>query len=602
MRENKARTSSSGKHLFMLGVGILTVLGMLTGCGSNSNTRYEGGNISVSYDKDKWELTCCSAEEYPVFALTAGESDIWFAAVKNDGGLADGYHDALVDMYEMVCDVEEVESDDRWEEKSVLCYIDRLTDEEEDGYSVTYAKAQDEGWLILATAAYPVDESGGTNEEEKDEILQILDSLSQSDKTEIGELEENDDIQFFAQIIMSLMRYETTAADDGEDTDEEGAKTVQDGGGTGELISDEDAAALRAVEKFMIEDYFAEKGQQCPVYGPKGSDYEDGFLFYYDHGIMYSATAYEDGGMLFMYQLLDDMIASQEEEWENDESFSDIQAGELMSNGDDRYIFLSTRGEDFYGTPYDEKKIYYLDMQENDIGVIWILEIREPDLDEESELIIEEIAQCYGISLDDLAVDGEWTQKDQQRRVDEQDVYEPEEGELVLTEVDGYRYMGMATLSIGDDGLECPAMALMGRSTTVKEESITSSMHGVSVYVHGHKMIAKDFLNDMKMTYKSAARGLEDSEYEKNGKMSDIMRMEGYDEAAYFVMDYDRYNSTGEYTCHEARIDCYIRLDADYMLYCCIRLKDNEFDTATSAVVQELEKAYGVDLSKYYKE
>ena len=45
-----------------------------------------------------------------------------------------------------------------------------------------------------------------------------------------------------------------------------------------------------------------------------------------------------------------------------------------------------------------------------------------------------------------------------------------------------------------------------------------------------------------------------------------------------------------------------MKLDDDFYLQYNITLSENEYDDATNVVLEELEDAYGIDLSEYYYE
>lgn len=113
-----------------------------------------------------------------------------------------------------------------------------------------------------------------------------------------------------------------------------------------EEFSDKDAASLQYMEKVMIEDYYGDMGEY-EMYAPIGSDNEEGYLSYIDHGLMFSAMVYNYGSEDFIYEGLNMSIGFQKEDWENDSNYSDVQVGKVIKNGDDRYVFFSAKGEDY---------------------------------------------------------------------------------------------------------------------------------------------------------------------------------------------------------------------------------------------------------------
>lgn len=372
--------------------------------------------------------------------------------------------------------------------------------------------------------------------------------------------------------------------------------------GRGELISDEDAAALEYMKKYVVEDVFGD-GVACDVYAPDGSEETDGFLGYIDHGINFFASVYSGGGDDMLYMMLNESLKSKKTDWESNR-YSDIQLGKVVKNGADRYVVASATGKDYYGTPYQETMLFYLDIPQTGVGVLWQIEVNETQLDELTEPILVQIGQCYGIGAENLIPDGGWEEGDAARQVEAQDVYEPEEGEPALTGVDGYQYLGQATLSFEDGEMQSPAMAPMGRTTMVKEDYISASMHGVSMYVNGFSIATDQYVPRMK---KNAERDYElkvssESAENRNVHKSEIMEMAGFEDAYYYILDYETPDIATEEYYHETKVTCWIVIGEQYVLGCDITLRDNDFDTSTNALLRELETAYGIDLSGYYNE
>ena len=404
-------------------------------------------------------------------------------------------------------------------------------------------------------------------------ILTMIGTLAGCGKM-TDEVQDNEELQYMADDIGSQDEYET----------------------------DVDAASLKYMEKVMIEDYYGDMAEY-EMYAPIGSENEDGFLSYIDHGLMFSAMVYNDGSRAFLYEGLKMSIDFQKEDWENDSRYSDIQVGEVMENGDDRYVFFSARGEDYNGSAYDKNMVLYLDVRDDGVGIQWELEITEFDIDSETELIVDEIAQCYGISLDDLAVSGEWAEEDAKWEMERQDVYEPEEGEPVLTKADGYQYMGITTISLDDGTINCPVMLPMGWNTSIKEDRASVSMHGVHVYIRGYKTYSMNYLAEVEDDADSYYRYASDpDEDNRNVKRSEVATMAGYKEAVYYTVEYEEPDYKGEEYHSQADVYCYIRLKDKYLLRCDIRLSSEDYDGATNILLKELETAYGIDLSGCYYE
>jgi len=371
--------------------------------------------------------------------------------------------------------------------------------------------------------------------------------------------------------------------------------------GAGELISDEDAKALLYMKKYMVEDIYGD-GDSFEVYAPDGSDNSAGFLGYIDHGVNFFASVYSGGDEEFPYMMLNENLKAQKTNWENSGLYSDIQFGEVMKNGADRYAVVSATTVDYYGTPYNKKALFYLDVPKTGSGVLWNVEVNEIESDETTEAILAEIGQCYGIGLEGFVPSGEWAQADASRRTAAQDVYEPEEGEPTLTAVDGYQYLGQVTLPFDDGKIQCPVMAPMGRNTSVYESSLSASMHGVSLYAIDSPLGTSQYVPLMKSSAESQYELKTDDEENRNVHKSDIMEMKGYEDAYYYIIDYETPDyMTGDYY-KEVKVNCWIAIEEGYLLDCTITLRANEYDEATNALLKELETAYGIDLSAYYNE
>lgn len=373
---------------------------------------------------------------------------------------------------------------------------------------------------------------------------------------------------------------------------------------TFEPLSEEELAALQYIEKALLDDYYGDKSAY-DIFVPKETDVEDGFAFYSDHGLSFNAMVFSDRTTAYVYETLDYSVEYELEDWQAEDSeYTDVKIGEVKKNGDDRYQILTAKREDFYGTPYEIKKVFYLHIVKEGVGVFWELEMSEMSTDEETDLIIDELARCYCISLDKVKAGGSWFADDKERMMLEQDVYEPEEGDNVLEKVEGYQYMGLTTLVVEDKDVECPVMVPMGWRTYAKGNHVRSTMHGVvtsgSIDILMRKSFGStvDFYSDVR--YNSA---LEDTERNRHVQKSGIRYIPGFDEAACVVVSYEAKDYITQEYAPQIEILCYIRIeDSEYYLDFSITLKYDEYDAATNTVIKELETAYGIDLSEYYNE
>lgn len=177
---------------------------------------------------------------------------------------------------------------------------------------------------------------------------------------------------------------------------------------------------LQFIEITEIEDYFGDKSAY-QVYAPKGNSIEEGFLYYYDHGLTFSASVYGRDLNRFLVESLKNSAGFTIEELTGkDSEYTDVEISDVLENGDDRYQIITAKGEDYYGTPYEVSYVYYMDIQEDGAGVLWDLELYEVSMDPETNLIIEELAECYDVDLDAVKASGEWAVADEERRNKEQ--------------------------------------------------------------------------------------------------------------------------------------------------------------------------------------
>lgn len=355
------------------------------------------------------------------------------------------------------------------------------------------------------------------------------------------------------------------------------------------------------LESMMIEDYYGDHSE-LEVFVPVGSKCSDGFLSCYGQGFSFYAGVYSIGlPDEEEYAMWEESARQQEKEWQESPEYSSVEAGKPVAVGDDRYLITSADRLDFYGTPYRVKNVSYIDMREAGKSVRWSLELSEMQQDETTEKVVGEIAQYYGIDMDSLSVTGEWAKLDAQRQAEEQDLYEPGEGSLALEKVDGYQYMGKADASFDRGTLQCPVMLPMGRLTSVEEWRISSDMHGVHVRIDCDKMYQQNHFALLEDSADADCR-IADESGARNIRKSMLMAMKGYNTAAYSIVAYEEPDGADENDNTVAEVSCYIKVKDVYLYSCNITLRSGEYDAATDVLLQELEAAYGIDLSNFYHE
>lgn len=171
---------------------------------------------------------------------------------------------------------------------------------------------------------------------------------------------------------------------------------------------------LQYLELIEIEDYYGDH-LFYDVYVPVGSENEEGFVSYYDHGISFYASVYNLGSSALLPSCVEDSAELTLEGWQDNSDYSDIEVSELLENGRDRYQIIAAKRADIHGTPYEVKEIYYMSILEKGVGILWNMEMEENAADEETGLIIDEIARCYEIDLEKLKPSGGWLTATEER-------------------------------------------------------------------------------------------------------------------------------------------------------------------------------------------
>lgn len=180
-----------------------------------------------------------------------------------------------------------------------------------------------------------------------------------------------------------------------------------------------DTSEFKYIELTEVEDYYGDKSMY-QVYAPRENSNENGYIFYSGHGLTFGASAMKYDSDEYLLDSLDAAVEFETEDWTADNSeFMDVEVGEVLENGEDRYQLLTAKKEDLYGTPYEVKHIYYLDIQENGSGVLWDLLLYEASADSDTEPLIDELAECYKVDLDIVKASGAWAAANEQRLAEE---------------------------------------------------------------------------------------------------------------------------------------------------------------------------------------
>lgn len=393
----EGREKRRGKRLTLAAFLLLLIFGLLTGCGKGPT--FEGGNIAVDYDAQKWTLRCCSSAEYPVFELVQKDITITFLAVRSgDKNTMENFREGIVGLDIMHEGGRKAQKVDAWSKGAVSCYMDAASGGNKgrgDSIIVCYGRTKGKR-MILAKAEIPLKDSDSDNEERKQEVMEVLDSMRISRKSEIEGVEEKETLEVFYNIVSRIVKYSTSA----NLARKEGKSAPE---GAGELISDEEAVSLQYVQKYMVDDRYYSK-MECPVYAPAGIYDTDWYLHYFGHGIYFGAYAENGGTRYYVYQNFESRAMGEAQDWQEKDYYMNVRTGKIQTNGEDRYLLISAKQKD-KGKSYTVKELYYLDVQSEWLGVVWHMELDERYVDEETNLIIDEMGKCYGIDLEGLKID-----------------------------------------------------------------------------------------------------------------------------------------------------------------------------------------------------
>ncbi len=573
-------------------LAIILAFAVLTGCGKAKEPTYEGGNLAISYDTGKWELSYKEASPYPVFLLSSEEAEITIMTVESNGSVLKAFHDDIMYLWESDEKLKE-DKTDKLEKEGYLYFEDTLSDQDEKWELILYGRRK-ENMFTVGCADISLEESEEIDKELRNEILEIFSSMTYSDQEETGELEqdtENENILYIYEMLLNSLKY-------GEDT-EAGKEADKENVGR-EAFSSEEIEELTYIEKIMVEDYYGDK-TSYEAYGPKEREEDGGYISYFGHGLFYSAMAYNMGTDSYLYSFVDEIVEDEKERWLSEDSgCSNVEVSDMMKNGDDRYFIAKVTKEDYNEVPYEQKTIYYIDASDTvpGAGVLWELEVSENTVDDETDLIIDELAGCYGIDASQMKTGGEWSKNNEERIVKEQDEYEQKEGDLPFEKAEGYQYMGITSISVetGSRKAQCQVMAPMGQHTSARGNHVSANMHGVRITANIDLLMQQNLMATVKMGMDSKYKNLKEDDDIRNVTRSEMAPVSGFEEAYCVTFDYEEKDHITEEFEDKTDVGCYIRLNEDFDLEYHIILSDADYDDATNTVLEELEAAYGIDL------
>lgn len=363
----------------------------------------------------------------------------------------------------------------------------------------------------------------------------------------------------------------------------------------GEEAEEEPEDSYTYVEKLVIEDY-NNKEAKYQIYMPNGSEVNDGFGFYHQHGIYFTATVNSIVG----YESFEDYYEMTLEYWPGpDTDYTDIYGSGVVENEEDRYFILTRRGTDYDGTPQEIRRIEYMVAEPGGDYINWNIDINQAGVDEETSPALAELEECYGISLEQLKQENPI-----QKAVLNEDEYTAGEGEKELESLEDYRYLGVASLADYSGEGVCPVMVPRGYHTNVEDSHAYAFLHGVWMTVDvGEFYDGSTLMTDLKSVldkkYESRYRHTEQI---RNVWRSAMEPVPGFGNAMYAVVSYEKKGCGTEEYFPKAEVLCFIQYDEEHYLDLEIFLSGEKYDEDTNTVIRELETAYGIDLSQYYRE
>lgn len=376
----------------------------------------------------------------------------------------------------------------------------------------------------------------------------------------------------------------------GKNTETETEETKQNGSETGGGSFDGGKSGFSYVEKMTIGD-INDPEVKCEIYVPKGTEVNDGYGFYHEHGIYLSAygnriKGYED--FAFYFGLMLEYLPGPDMDYE------DLYCSGLLENGDDRYFIYTGRSVQYDGTPFEIRMLEYMAVQPSEDCVNLSLQLIQEEIDEETDWIIEELEDCYGIELKQFRKDS---------ILQEGAEYAFQEGEKELEAVNGYEHLGMTVLTDYDGGSSCPTMMPEGYCTNIGDSHAYSFLHGVWAIADVEEFYWGNILmTELKSSIDSRYELCSgDTERIRNVWKSAMLPLPGFEDAFYAVVSYEKKGYDETYT-PRTEVLCYIKYDDEHYMALQLFLSGERYDEETDSVIRELERAYGMDLSNYYRE
>lgn len=179
--------------------------------------------------------------------------------------------------------------------------------------------------------------------------------------------------------------------------------------------SEVEALPYKYMKSMIIEDYYGDMAEY-EIYAPKGSSYENGLVYYYEHGLSCSASVIDCGSSAYIQEFVEDSMSYEMDIWrEQSSDYTDIEVSDVTKSGDDYYQIASAKRRDVFDIPYTVKQLYYADVMNDGLVVLWMIKLDEQGMDEETDQLLDELSQCYAFNVAEIRPDGEWAAANEAR-------------------------------------------------------------------------------------------------------------------------------------------------------------------------------------------
>lgn len=193
------------KKKAMMIVAIVLLMMIILLAGSCKKAVFEGGNITFSYNKAKWDLSYGKSGGDVVFCLESDSDYILLTPIEDDGSIFERFHE---DFLENMVAFEEynIEAEskvDLREERGHLYYCDRFVKSGKGENWITFGKALGD-IFVVGSAKIEGSENETALQIKTDEVLEILSSIAYSSKQKVRWItRRNDLIDFYERILMA---------------------------------------------------------------------------------------------------------------------------------------------------------------------------------------------------------------------------------------------------------------------------------------------------------------------------------------------------------------------------------------------------------------